>query len=233
MFKNIKIGLCVLVFSLFALASDSFAANWPIFHKGNTLIKGKLRVTDTATIDGKLNVSGDVTFTGGRTVMFTLLPGDIVLAPNNPPTATITAGGSGNVWQVLQFDADGGSTGDDHIQFAWVVPDGYVVDSGRMNVFWSCESAETALDTATFDMTVLAITDTESVDQTPQAFTAVGDITWAGVADEIHSTQLNFEVDTLTIDDIVYFDFFVDESESMFTDSLDIHAIQIEYESTE
>ncbi|KKK96834.1 hypothetical protein LCGC14_2658810, partial [marine sediment metagenome] len=202
MFKKLKIGLCILTFSMFALASTSFAANWPIFHKGNTLIKGKVRITDTLTVDGKLDVSGDVTFTGGRTVMFTLLPGDIVLPPNNPPIATITAGGTGNVWAVLQFDGGAGSA-DDHIQFAWVVPDGYVADSGRMNIFWSCESAETALDTVTFDMTVLAVTPTESVDQTPQAFTAVNNVSWAGVADEVFKQQLNFEVDTITVDDIV------------------------------
>ncbi len=226
MFKNIKIGFCIAVISLFALASNVLSESWPNFHNGNTLIKGKVHITDTLSVDS-------ITTTVGQTRMFTLLPGDIVLAPNNPPTATITAGGTGNVWQVLQFDADGGSTGDDHIQFAWVVPDGYITDSGRMTVYWSCESAETALDTATFDMTVLSITDTESVDATPGAFTAVNDITWAGVADEIHSTELNFEVVTLTIDDIVYFDFFVDESASLFADTLDIHAIKIEYESTE
>ncbi len=226
MFKNIKIGFCIAVISLFALASTVLSESWPNFFNGNMLVKGKVHITDTLSVDS-------ITTSVGQTRMFTLLPGNIVLAPNNPPTATITAGGTGNVWQVLQFDADGGSTGDDHIQFAWVVPDGYIVDSGRMTVYWSCESAETALDTATFDMTVLSIADSETVDATPTAFTAVGDITWSGEADKVQITQLNFEITTITIDDIVYFDFFVDESESMFTDSLDIHAIKIEYESTE
>jgi len=220
MFKNIKRSVCISAFVLFAFASTVLAETWPNFHNGNTLIKGKVRTTEEFV-------------SAGQTKMETLLPGNIVLETVNPPVQTVTVGGTGNVWQVLQFDADGGSTGDDHIQFAWVVPDGYVIDSGRMNVYWSCESAETALDTATFDMTVLSITDTESVDQTPTAFTAVNDVTWAGVADEIHSTQLNFEVTAIAVDDIVYFDFFVDESASLFTDTLDIHAIQLEWESTE
>ena len=221
MFKNLKIGMCVLAFSMFAFASTSFSETWPTFHNGNTLIKGKLRVTD------------QIVFTGGRTVMSTLLPADIIDGALTSPNRTITVGSTGNAWQSLQVDADGGSTGDDHIMFAWAVPDGYVADSGRMNIFWSCESAETALDTVTFDMTVLSITDSETVDAAPTAFTAVEDITWSGEADKVQITQLNFEVTTIAIDDNVYFDLWVDESASMFTDTVDIHAIKMEWESTE
>ncbi len=226
MLKKIKTGFCILAISLFALASNVCAEPWPNFHNGNTLVKGKLHITDVLEVDS-------ITTSVGQTRMFTLLPGDMLAVNADSAVRTLTIGGTGNVWQVLQFDADGGSTGDDFVRFAWVVPDGYIVDSGRMNVFWSCESAETALDTATFDMTVLAVTPTETVDATPTAFTAVSDITWAGAADQVYSTQLNFEVVAIAVDDIVYFDFWVDESASMFADTLDIHAIQIEYESTE
>jgi hypothetical protein len=233
MFKNLKIGMSVVAFSIFALASTSFGISWPNFHNGNTLIKGRVHITKTLTVDETVTFNDTVSMAGGQTRMKTLLPGDIVLHPGTPPVATVTIGGTGNVWQVLQFDADGGSTGDDKIQFAWVVPDGYVADSGRMNIVWSCESAETAADTVTFDMTVLSVTATESADQTPQAFTAVSNTSWAGVADQVYVQQLNFEVDTIAVDDIVYFDWWIDESESMFTDTIDIHAIQLEWESTE
>lgn len=226
MFNKIKTGLCILAISLFALASNVSAVSWPNFHNGNTLIKGKVLITEDLEVDSFVASSG-------QTRMFTILPGDVIAINADSANRTLTVGGTGNVWQVLQFDADGGSTGDDHIRFAWVVPDGYIADSGRMNVYWSCESAETILDTVTFDMTVLPVAASETVDATPTAFTAVSDISWSGEADKVFITQLNFEVTTLTVDDIVYFDFFVDETESMFTDTLDIHAIQIEYESTE
>lgn len=222
MFKNLKIGVCILAFSMLAFIPTSYAVSgWPVFHNGNTLIKGKLNVTD------------QIVFTGGRTVMKDIMPGQIHLRDGQSPVKSITVGGTGNVWQVLQFDADGGSTGDDHIYFPWVVPDGYVADSGRMNIFWSCESTEALNDTVTFDMTVHPVGQSETVDATPTAFIAVNDTDWPGVADSRRRTQLNFEVVTISVDDVVYFDVFVDESTSAFTDTIDFHAIQIECESTE
>ncbi len=74
MFKNIKIGLCILVFSLFALASNSDAANWPVFHNGNTLIKGKARITDTLTVDGATTHTGAVTNSSNVTFNSTIVP---------------------------------------------------------------------------------------------------------------------------------------------------------------
>jgi hypothetical protein len=164
--------------------------------------------------------------------METILPSDIVIRGSGGPVQTTTTGGTGNVWQVLQFDGGAGSS-DDFIDFSWIIPDGYVTDSLRYNILWSCESAETASDTVTFDGTVLSIASGEAVDATVSGMTAVADTQWTGAADLVFKTVLNPEVTTLTIDDVLYTTIFVDESASAFTDTIDIHAIQIEYESTE
>lgn len=180
-----------------------------------------------------LTVSSTATFNGGQTRKQQYYPGEIDLDDSNPPTSVTISGGTGNVWEALQFDADGGSTGDDICYIKWHVPDGYVVDSGRLNVVWSCESAETTGDDVVFDMTVLSVASGEAVDAAMTAFTQSADEQWTGTADLLFTTQLDFEVLTIAVDDTVYITFFVDETASEFTDTIDVHLLEIEWESTE
>lgn len=169
-----------------------------------------------------------------RTRKFPLYPATIDLDDSNPPAKNTTEGGTGNVFEVLQFDADGGSTGDDHVWFKFHVPDGYVTDSLRLNSIWSSETAGTGADTVSWDMAVMAVASGEAVDGTMTAFTAVADDQWTGVADLLFTSQLNPEVMAIEVDDTVYFDLWVDESASDFgSDTVDVHMLEFEWESSE
>lgn len=194
---------------------------------GNTVVAGTLTQTGIATF------AATSVFTGGQTRKERFYPADINLDDTNPPTKNTTEGGTANVWECLQFDADAGSTGDDIVHIKWRVPDGYKADSGRMNIIWSCESAEVALDTATFDLSYRAVAIGEAVDGAMTEITAVEDELWAGTADLTMVTQLDFETAAIAVDDTVYFTVWVDETLSAFTDTVDIHLIEIEWESTE
>ena len=185
-----------------------------------------------ATTLGAGITGSSLTSHGNQTSKMFLSPAGVQLGVN-APLATATAGGTGNVWSVHQYDADGGATGDDHVSIPWHVPDGYVVDSARLNIMWSCESAETTGDQVMMDLTLLAVGSGEAADSTVTAYTAISDTQWTGVADLLFTTQLNFEVATIAVDDMVYLDFFIDESLSSFTDTIDIHGYEIEWESTE
>lgn len=174
-----------------------------------------------------------VVFSGGQTRQLVLDPATIDLDDATPPAKATITGGTGNTWEALQFDADGGATGDDIVYFKWKVPSGYVADSGRLKVQWSCESAETATDAAVFDLQYLPIAPGEVVDAAATDISAVSDATWAGTADVLMETSVNFETTAIAVGDIVYFKFWVDEDASAFTDTVDIHAFVIEWESTE
>lgn len=52
MFKNIKTGMCVLAFFLFAFPAVGYSVSWPNLLRGNTLItNGNLRCTKNLTVD--------------------------------------------------------------------------------------------------------------------------------------------------------------------------------------
>lgn len=57
MYKNIKTGICILAVSLIVFVSSGFAQSWPNFHNGNTLIKGKARITNDLVVDGNTQPS--------------------------------------------------------------------------------------------------------------------------------------------------------------------------------
>ena len=71
------------------------------------------------------------------------------------------------------------------------------------------------------------------MDAAVTAATTNTDVQWSGTADLRFTTQINFEVVDIAVDDVVYLDFSVDESASAFTDTIDIHNFEIEHESTE
>ncbi len=206
---------------------------------GMNIIAGdSYQIADTSVLNATTLGSGvtasSLTSHGNQTRKENIRPFDVGLNPTGPqPVQTTTEGGTANVWQVLRFDGDGGSTGDNHVYIPWHVPDGYVTDSGRLNFMWSCESAETAGDAAVFNLNVLAVASSESVDAAVTAATTNTDVQWSGTADLRFTTQINFEVVDIAVDDVVYLDFSVDESASAFSDTIDIHNFEIEHESTE
>lgn len=184
-----------------------------------------------------LNANSGVVFTQGQTRKQFFTPKDVELDGTNPASLTdIGTDGQANV-STLTFDADGGVTGDDVVYFMWRVPDGYVVDSARLNVAYSFSAAEDAADEAQFDFTVNAIAQNEVIDA---AGTALADQTTV-IADasadngKIHTSQYNIEVEDIAVDDYVIIEVAVDESASALTASgtLDVHYFEIEWESTE
>ncbi len=221
----------------FALASTAFAIGDRVADKA---IKQLTEIAPSAitssdyypVYDG--SADSEKKINAVRTRKLPLYPAEIDLDDSNPPAKNTTEGGTGNTFEVLQFDADGGATGDDHVWFKFHVPDGYITDSLRLNVIWSSETAGTGTDTVTWDMAVMAVASGESVDGTMTAFTAVADDQWTGVADLLFTTQLNPEVMAIEVDDTVYFDLWVDESASDFAaDTVDVHLLEFEWESGE
>lgn len=135
MFKNIKTGLCVLAFSLFALVSSVHAESWPNFHNGNTLIKGKMQITDALEVDGAITGNGAFSVSGAVTVDGTLDFGTDTLTTDaaDPGTAiaTLTV-----VTTYLISDETGTS------QDVVTVPDGTL--EGQVKEFILLTDAETA-----------------------------------------------------------------------------------------
>lgn len=209
------------------LASDGM--NIPT---GDSYQINNVNVIDATSL-GSTVVSSSLTSHGNQTRKSFVPLVEIALASSQPPVLTTTSGGTDNRWKTLQFDADGGATGDNHTFFKWHCPDGYVTDSLRLNFIWSCESAETSGVTVTLDLAVLSVASGEAVDAAMTGITAVADTQWEGNADRVYTTQLNPEVVDIVVDDTVYFDFFIDESGSTFTDTWDLHYIEPEWESTE
>jgi hypothetical protein len=202
--------------------------------QGNTA--GAVTVTSSAggiTLDG----SSGVVFTQGQTRKQFFTPKDVELDGSTPAVLTdIGTDGQANV-STLTFDADGGATGNDVAYIMWHVPDGYVVDSARLNIAYSFSAAEDAADEAEFDFTVNAIGQNEAIDA---AGTALANQTTV-IADastdngNIHTSQYNIEVEDIAVDDYVVIEIEVDESASALTASgtLDVHYFEIEWESTE
>jgi len=198
-----------------------------------------------ADADGALTLNGTtgitmsdtVTFSGGQTRKLMFLPKEIELDGTNPPALSDHGtDGQCNI-SVLQFDADGGVTGDDIAYISWLVPDGYVVDSARLNVGYTFSTAEDAADEAQFDFTVNAVAAGETLDA---AGTALADQTTV-IADasadngKLHITQYNIEVEDIAVDDLVTIKIAVDESASALAASGTPHVLycEIEWESTE
>jgi hypothetical protein len=179
--------------------------------QGNTATSIHL-VSDVGgiTLDGG---SGGVVFTQGQTRKLMFHPKDVELDGTNPPALTDYGTDAQCNISVLQFDADGGITGDDICYISWLVPDGYVVDSARLNIGYTFDTAEDgAADEAQFDFAVNAVA--------------------AGEALDAAGTDL---VEDIAVDDLVTIEIAVDESASGIDQAtgLDVLYLEIEWESTE
>jgi hypothetical protein len=172
-----------------------------------------------------------------NTVMVDYYPAAVELDGTSAPALTdIGTDGQANI-STLAFDADAGATGDDIAFINWTVPDGYVTDSARLNVWYSFSTAEDAADEAQFDFTVDAVAAGEALDAAGTALADQATVIADGSADEgkLHITQYNIEVEEIAVDDLVTIKIVVDESASALENSgtLDVHKFQIEYESSE
>lgn len=184
-----------------------------------------------------ITMSDTVTFSGGQTRKVKFLPKEIELDGTSPAgLADIGTDGQTNI-SVLTFDADGGATGDDIAYISWVVPDGYVVDSARLNVCYTFSTAEDAADEAQFDFTVNAVAAGEALDAAGTALADQTTVIANAAADngKLHITQYNIEVEDIVVDDMVTIQIAVDESASALSASgtLNVLYFEIEYESTE
>ena len=187
-------------------------------------------------IDDDLSVGGTVTF-GGQTRMVRFDPKVVELDGSNPPTLTDHGTDAQCNISSLQFDADGGITGDDICYISWKVPDGYVTDSARLNVAYTFSTAEDAADEAQFDFAVNSVAAGEALDAAGTALADQATVISDASADNgnLHITQYNIEVEDIVIDDLVTIEIAVDESASALAASgtLDVLYLEIEYESTE
>ena len=178
-----------------------------------------------------------VVFGGGQTRTVLIPIEDVELDGTSPPAVAQVGTNGQAVFPALQFDADGGATGDDIAYIHWVVPAGYVVDSARLNVYWSFSTAEDETDEAQFDFTVNAAGEGEAMDA---AGTALADQTTV-VADasadngKMFKEQYNIEVETIAVGDLVTIEVTVDESASTLANSgtLDVTYFEVLWESTE
>ena len=184
-----------------------------------------------------LNAASGVVFTQGQTRKVKFTPKEVELDGTSPAALTDHGTDGHTNISVLAFDADGGATGDDIAYISWVVPDGYIVDSARLNVAYTFSTAEDAADEAQFDFTVNSVAAGEALDA---AGTALADQTTV-IADasadngKLHISQYNIEVEDIAVDDMVTIQIAVDESASALSASgtLDVLYLEIEYESTE
>ncbi len=188
-------------------------------------------------IDDNLEIGGTTTFTGGQTRSIIYMPGDVELDGTSPPGTTSIGTTAQAQFDTLGFDANPDATGDDFVFINWVVPAGYVADSGDLHVYWSHSNAEDAADEIDIDGTVNAVAPGESLDVAGTAMTAVTSViadasTNAG---KLVKTSLDIEVEDIAVGDLVCIMFFVDESASLLAASgtADVHYFEITYESTE
>jgi hypothetical protein len=178
-----------------------------------------------------------VTFTGGQTksVIFTI---NDVENDSTVPAGTTSIGTSAQAeFDVLGFDANPNATGDDYCFINWVVPAGYVADSGDLHVYWSHSTAEDAADEITIDGTVNAVAAGEALDAAGTGMAAVASVIAdaSASAGTLIKTSLDIEVEDIAVGDLVTIAFFVDESASLMAASgtADVHYFEITYESTE
>lgn len=180
----------------------------------------------------------EVVFANGQTRKVRIMPEEARL--DGTASATLAEyGGTDGQTQIsaLKFDADGGATGDDLAYISWIVPDGYVTDSARLNVAYTFSTAEDAADEAQFDFAVNAVAAGEALDAAGTALANQATVIGDASADngKLHISQYNIEVETIAIDDLVTIEIAVDESASALANSgtLDVLYFEIEYESTE
>ena len=203
---------------------------------------GVARGTDGATDllqldeDGDMTIAGTATFTGGQTRKVRWDPKDVELDGSNPATlADFGTDGQCNI-SALTFDADGGVNGDDVCYITWHVPDGYVVDSARLNVAYAISNALDAADEAQFDFAVNAVAAGEALDAAGTALADQTTVITDASADngKLFVTQYNIEVEDIAVDDLVTIEIAVDESESdVDAGTFNVLYLEIEYESTE
>lgn len=191
----------------------------------------------TCTVTGTPSFSKTVVFTGGQTRKVMFQPKEVELDGTAPAALTDHGtDGQANI-SVIAFDADGGSTGDDLAYISWLVPDGYVVDSARLNVAYTFSTAEDAADEAQFDFTVNAVAAGETLDAAGTALADQATVVTDASADngKLFISQYNIEVEAIAVDDLVTIEIAVDESASALANSgtLDVLYFEIEYESTE
>jgi len=206
--------------------------DYTLSHNGTTTT-----LAGAATHTGVQTFSSTAVFSGGQTRKVLFSPDDVTIDGTAGPTAAVIGTSSQSQQDTLQFDADGGSTGDDHAFINWHVPDGYVVDSARLNVCYTFSTAEDAADEAQFDFTVNAVGAGEALDAAGTALADQTTVVSDASADngKLHVTQYNIEVEDIAVDDLVVIKVTVDESASALANSgtLDVLYFEIEYESTE
>ena len=200
--------------------------------------RGSAGATDLLQLDedGDLTIAGTATFSTGQTRMVRWDPKDVELDGTNPATLTdIGTDGQCNI-SSLVFDADGGVNGDDLCYITWKVPDGYVVDSARLNVAYTFTDALDAADEAQFDFAVNAVAAGEALDAAGTALADQSTVISDASADngKLHVTQYNIEVEDIAVDDLVTIEIAVDESASAVdAGTFNVLYFEIEYESTE
>lgn len=190
-----------------------------------------LQITGTASFDST------VIFSGGQTKFVVFTPKDVELDGTAPAALSDTGTDGQTNISALQFDADGGATGDDFAFISWKVPAGYVTDSARLNVAYTFSTAEDAADEAQFDFTVNAVAAGEALDAAGTALADQATVIADASADngKLFVTQYNIEVEDIVIGDLVTIQIAVDESASALANSgtLDVLYFEIQYESTE
>lgn len=166
----------------------------------------------------------------------------VVLDGTAPPSLTDvgTDGVGGKNMPAWAFEGDAGAN--DLVTLVWNVPDGYIANSGRLNVGWSYSDAETNDDDVVFDMAVTATaqgTAAAAGEAWDVAGTAFGEgdtnIDTGADSDKLIVTQLNFEVLDIAVDDTVLITFWVNAATTDLDASgtCDVHFFEIEWESTE
>lgn len=180
-----------------------------------------------------------VVFTNGQTRKLMFLPKTVELDGANAPALGSVGTNAQYRFAVLQFDANPNATGDDMCYISWMVPDGYILDSARLNIAYSFSTAEAAADECQFDFTINSVAPGEILDA---AGTALDDqatsITAANTDNgKLHVSQYNIDgtAEVIAIDDLVTIKILVDEDQCEMDASgtLDIYYFEIEWESTE
>jgi len=200
--------------------------------------RGSAGATDLLQLDedGDLTIAGTATFSTGQTRKVRWDPKDVELDGSSPASlADIGTDGQCNI-SSLVFDADGGVTGDDLCYITWHVPDGYVVDSARLNVAYMISDALDASDEAQFDFAVNAVAPGEVLDAAGTALADQSTVISDASSDngKLHVTQYNIEVEDIAVDDLVTIEIAVDESASAVdAGTFNVLYLEIEYESTE
>lgn len=185
---------------------------------------------------GTINMTDTVVFNGGQTRKVRFDPKVVELDGTNPPTLSDHGTDAQCNISALQFAATGAAD-DDICYISWLVPDGYVTDSARLNVCYTFSDAEDEADEAQFDFAVNAVAAGETLDAAGTALADQTTVITDGTADngKLHTTQYNIEVEDIAVDDLVTVEVAVDNSASALANSgtLDVLYLEIEYESTE